>query len=111
MDILKSLRDNIMMVDLEIKSISGELKGTDDIRLKDKYRNMLSKFNNDKVKLLNEYHKVNQDITIRNRRDEMIIEKLRAEIEFLAKQGDAGKEIDDIMLYVNEAIKGLNSSE
>lgn len=88
MDILDSLRSNIMMVDSEIRSISSELKRTEDIRLKDKYRNILSKFNNDKVKLLNEYHKVNQDITIRNRRDEMIIDKLRAEIEALAKQDE-----------------------
>lgn len=110
MDILKYLKMDIVAVSEELRRMRDQLSKLpeDDYRNQKDLRRSHSEYLSDRKSLLAEYHKVSQDISYKNRQTEMIIRKLKADVEAIARQENAESTVGLVADYMNRLVDEYN---
>lgn len=99
-NMLKSILDRITANDIEVEMMTEELAqlSSVDYKMKNEIRSLISKYNNDSVKLFEVYHKMNQDLTLRNEeiktRINLMIHKLTSDNKDSNAEGEVMKFIE-----------------
>lgn len=110
MDLLKNILSRIKANDSEVQEMVIELDSLDkdDFKTKNEIRSLISKFNNDTVKLLQAYHNMNQDLRFKNEEINARILLLKKQVDYLEKEGQGEAAALQIIEHLNEQTKKLS---
>lgn len=104
--ILRDIEKDVSFITKEIQKLKIRIAKIPEHNIKDynMMMGLLSKFRNDKVKLLTSHHSICQDVYYKNELIDMHAEKLRVEIESILEQNSDMTEFQEMFMKAKEAI-------